>query len=340
MRRALPPVTAGVLAAVVLAAAGCGSETVHELPPAAEPARSPVPATTPAGEVLPAGPGAEGIAVDPVTHTIAVGVRAPAALILLRPGAATPRRVVALGSPPRHLAYDAATERFLVPTEGDDRLVQVTPAGAAQAAAVGAQPHDAAALAGSIFVGDERGNTVSVVVAGRTRRTFAVATQPGGLAAADGGHLLAVVSVRRRVLELYDPHTRRRVGSAGAGVGPTHVVAEADRLYVADTRGGALLVFGTRPRLALLRRVFLPGGPYGLAIDPVRHRLWVTLTARNEVVSLTADGRPREVRRLPTVRQPDSVAVDSALGTVVVAGRAAGVVQVIGAQQAYPQHGR
>ena len=110
----------------------------------------------------------------------------------------------------------------------------------------------------------------------------------------------------------------------------------ADRLYVADTQGGALLVFATRPKLALVRRVFLPGGPYGLALDPVRHRLWVTLTARNEVVSLPANGRPRPLVRLPTVRQPDTVAVDPALGTVAVTGRDAGVLQLIGAADAYP----
>jgi DNA-binding beta-propeller fold protein YncE len=146
--------------------------------------------------------------------------------------------------------------------------------------------------------------------------------------------------VRERRLELYDPRTLRRVAAADAGVGPTHVVAEAGRLYVADTQGGALLVFGVHPELTLVRRVQLPGAPYGITIDPVRHRLWVTLTARNELVSLVANGRPRPVLRLPTVRQPNSVAVDSASGTVYVAGRADGVLQAIGARQAYPEDQR
>jgi hypothetical protein len=82
-------------------------------------------------------------------------------------------------------------------------------------------------------------------------------------------------------------------------VGPTHLVAAGDRIYVTDTRGGALLVFVTRPRLELVRRVYLPGGPSAIVHDPIRHRLWVTLAARHEVVGLAATGRPH-----PLVRRP------------------------------------
>lgn len=215
-----------MLAAVAAAAAvaGCGSETVHELPPAAEPARAPALTAAPAGRV------------------VAVG-SAPAAL-----------RAAATGRP---------------------------------------------------------SSTVS-------------------------GRALAILAARDRTLTLVDPRTGARIARVAAGVGPTHVVAVSDRLYVADTQGGALLVFATRPKLALVRRVYLPGGPYGMAVDPVRHRLWVTLTARNEVVSLPADGRPRPLVRLPTVRQPDSVAVDPALGTLAVTGRDAGVLQLVDARRAYP----
>jgi DNA-binding beta-propeller fold protein YncE len=144
-----------------------------------------------------------------------------------------------------------------------------------------------------------------------------------------GGRALAAVAGRARTLDLYDPRTHGRVARVAAGVGPTHVVAVGDRLYVTDTRGGALLVFVTRPKLALVRRVSLPGGPYAITVDPVRHRLWVTLTARNEVVSLAATGRPHPLARLPTVRGPAGVAVDPARGTLVVAGRDAGVLQLV-----------
>lgn len=151
---------------------------------------------------------------------------------------------------------------------------------------------------------------------------------------------LAVLAPRARTVALVDPRTQERLARVPAGLGPTHVLAVADRLYVTDTQGGALLVFATRPKLTLTRRVFLPGAPYGIAVDLVRHRLWVTLTARNEVVSLPANGRPRPLVRLPTIRQPDRVAIDSAAGTVVVTGRAGGVLQLIGAREAYDEDER
>jgi hypothetical protein len=157
---------------------------------------------------------------------------------------------------------------------------------------------------------------------------------------ADRGRLLAVLSPRRRVLEVLDPRTRRPVDRADAGVGPTHVAAEADRLYVADTRGEALLVFRIHPRLELMRRVYLPGAPYAMTVDPVRHRLWITLTAINELVTFPANGRPTEIARFPTPRQPDAVTVDASSGTVAVAGRADGVVQRLGARQAYGEDER
>lgn len=277
----------------------------------------------------------EGLAVDAASHTFAVGLREPDRLTLVDGRSGRVRERVPLPGGPRHLATDGSS--FVVPAESGGRALVITPSGRVLAdVAVGDHPHDAAALAGRVFVGNERSNTVSVLEHDRAVTRFAVATQPGGLASADSGRALAVVSVRERVLELYDPHTLKRTASAAAGVGPTHVVAAGDRLYVADTQGGALLVFATHPKLALVRRVYLPGGPYGLALDPVRHRLWVTLTARNEVVSLPANGRPRPLVRLPTVRQPDSLAVDPVLGTLAITGRDAGVLQLVDARQAYP----
>jgi len=130
-------------------------------------------------------------------------------------------------------------------------------------------------------------------------------------AAVDGA--VAVVRGRRRVLEY-------RGERANAGAGPTHVVAGASRLYVVDTTGDALLVFRWEPELVLDRRVALPGAPYAIAVDRERGRLWVTLTATNEVVELAAGTRPRVLRTLPSVRQPNRVAVDSGSRRLVVRG--------------------
>ena len=70
-----------------------------------------------------------------------------------------------------------------------------------------------------------------------------------------------MVSVRERLLELYDARTLRRADRAPAGVGPTHAVSFGNRVYVADTRAARLLICHLRPRLTLTRRVNLPGRP-------------------------------------------------------------------------------
>jgi DNA-binding beta-propeller fold protein YncE len=114
-------------------------------------------------------------------------------------------------------------------------------------------------------------------------------------------------------------------------VGPTHVVAGSQgRVYVVDTIGDGLLVFETRPELRLTRRLALRGAPYGIAVDPVRARLWVTLTATNQIVELAAGARPHVLATFPAVRQPDTIAVDPATGRVHVTGRADGVLQILG----------
>jgi DNA-binding beta-propeller fold protein YncE len=140
-----------------------------------------------------------------------------------------------------------------------------------------------------------------------------------------------VVDVRGALLYVYDPATLRPVGRVRAGAGPTHVVADGHGgLVVADTRGGALLRYRLHPDVRLLERLALSGRPYGLAADPGRRAVWVTLTDSNRLVGLrvTRD-RLRPFANLPTVRQPNSVAVDVASGRVDVAGSAEGILQII-----------
>jgi sugar lactone lactonase YvrE len=297
-----------ILAAI---AAGCGSAAVHELPPAADAARAPALRTAPAGRVVAVGPAPEALAAGPGAHTFAVALRDGLAIVDARSG--------------------RVRERTAVPAAGTPAVFPV----AAGALALGSAT--TAVVAGRTFVADGRAGAIAILEGGRQTARLLAGAQPRGLAAADFDARLAVVAGRARTLALYDPRTLRRTARAPAGVGPTQVLGFGDLLYVADTRGDGLLVFRTRPKLTLVRRVFLPGGPYGLALDPVRRRLWVTLTARNEVVQLPATGRPHPLLTLPTVRQPDGVAVDSALGTVAVTGRAAGVLQLIGAHEAYPE---
>jgi DNA-binding beta-propeller fold protein YncE len=70
--------------------------------------------------------------------------------------------------------------------------------------------------------------------------------------------------------------------------------------------------------------------PYGIASDPKRDLAWVTLTASNEVVGFDmTGGAPVQRYRLPTVRQPNSVAVDPDSGRVFVASANGEGVSVI-----------
>ena len=326
----LRPVAA-IGAVFVAAFTGCGSATaVSELPRAAEPDTSPALEARPAGRVVRVGNRPEGVVADPLTGLVAVGLRDPAELALVDAGSGRVRTRVELPGAPRHVSLAGRGGPALVPTEPGDALSRVTlPAAEIDSIPVGAFPHDAATAGGRIFAADERGSTVSVVDGDDVRRVR-VASQPGGVAAVDRGRAVAVVSVRERVLEVYDSDTLERIGRAPAGAGPTHVVAgERGLAYVIDTAGDGLLVFDTRGELRILRRYPLLGAPYGVAADLRNGRLWVTLTARNELVELATSARPHRLGTYPTVRQPNTVAVDPSSGRVFVTGKVDGVLQLL-----------
>ena len=317
--------------AVVAGAAfgGCGS--ADELPPAAEPAASPPPTERPAGRVVRVGAHPEGLVADPRTGLVAVGLRNPDRLALVDGDSGRVVRDVPLPESPRHLQL-SATGGVLVPAERADVLVEVAlPDGGPRAVTpVGRFPHDAAAVDGRVVVANEHADSLTVLERGRAARTLGAPRQPGGVAAA-GGPLAAVVGVRARRIALYDVVSGRELGEATAGVGPTHVVAAGGLVYVADTEGDAILVYRLRPRFEFLDRANLPGAPYGLALDRRRGRLWVTLTERNEVVRYElTEHAPRRVASYPTVRQPNSVAVDERTGRVYVASRAGSELQILG----------
>jgi DNA-binding beta-propeller fold protein YncE len=139
---------------------------------------------------------------------------------------------------------------------------------------------------------------------------------------------VAVLDPRARTVRVQDASARRDGPIVPAGVGPTHVAAFGGRVYVVDTRGGALLVYATRPVLRPVRRVALPGSPYAIAVDPARRRLWVALTARNLLVELAAHGRPHPLRRLAAIRGVRRIAVGSD-GRLLVAAAAGRPVQAV-----------
>jgi DNA-binding beta-propeller fold protein YncE len=327
-----------VLVATLLAGCGGGSSSTPapgasakptEPRRAAEPAESPALDEPPAGRVAGVGTEPEGLVWDAKAGLLAVGLREPAELAFVEPRSLAIAAQVPLPAPPRHLAYDPTSATVLVPAESADELVAARPAGVVYTVEVGTHPHDAAALDGKVFVADEHSDQVSVVRGSRAPVTLPAPHQPGGIAAV-GGRFIALVAVSARVLEVYDARTLKPLGSTPAGVGPSHLVAAGDAAYVADTQGERVLVFhiGAHPHLIATARA--PGTPYGLAIDARRERLWVTLTATNELAEYSLAGpRPRRVATYATVRQPNSVAIEPRSGDVFVAGRAEGQLQRI-----------
>jgi hypothetical protein len=122
----------------------------------------------------------------------------------------------------------------------------------------------------------------------------------------------------------------QRLSAATISMAEEFVLFTADpagRVLVADTRGGQLLVFGADP---LIERQAYPvdESPYGIAGSTTL--VWVSQTATNTVIGYDlATGIPMEKVRYPTVRQPNSLALDQDSGTLYVVSGSGDGVQMI-----------
>jgi hypothetical protein len=294
---------------------------------AVEPAVSPSLRATPAGTVVSAGAGAQGVAVDPSTGVVVVGQVGGADLF---DESGRHLAAVHLPSAPRHIGLLAPGGPFLVPAEASSELALVAePSGTATAlVSTGAMPHDVAVNGGPVFVGNEHDSTLTVIRGAVPVATVPVASQPGGLAVS--GPTVAVVAVRARRLQLFDAASLHLVADVPLAGGPSHVAAFGDQLYVVDTGGTHVRVFSRLPHLRQIGNVTVPASPLGMAVDVAHSRLWITCTAVNRLVELSLVGSlPRVVANLPTVREPDTVAVDPASGTVFVVGVRPGSLQIV-----------
>lgn len=301
-----------------------------QLPPPAEPQRAPTPSVTPPGRLVPVGTAPEGVVVDAVTRTVAVAKREPDELVLINAdtGAVTGR--TPLPGFVRHLQLARPGGPVLVPVESANALVRVDlPGGAAEPQILtGTVPHDASETPnGTLFVANELGGTTTVLRGDEIVKVFTESVQPAGMAPV--GELMGMLDVRKNDLTVYDADALTIKGSTPAGDGPTHLVADKHGRYIAtDTRGDAIRVFDTAPRE--LASVEQPGGPYGIAYDPTRDRLWVASSGTNEVVGYDmAQPTPREVARITTVQNPYTLGVDATTGRLFIAGVTAGVIQIV-----------
>jgi DNA-binding beta-propeller fold protein YncE len=324
-----PRAAALALAAVAALLAGCGGGSATTAPKrAAEPAESPPLHVAPRGPSVAVGREPEGIAWDAAAQLIAVGVRQPAQVVFVDPESLKVVRRVALPAPPRHLAYDDAAGTVLVPAESANELLVVRPRGIVTATKVGTHPHDATSVGGNVFVADEHSDQMTVLRQGHVVKTLHTPHQPGGIAAVSN-RWVALVAVSARVLQTYGVQSLKPLGSVPAGIGPSHIVSRAGYGYVADTQGDQILVYKIRSQPRLVAKVAVPGTPYGLAIDVVRGRLWVTSTATSRLSEFKLLPKPKLIRTYPTLRQPNSVAVDERTGQVFVAGRDSGRIERI-----------
>lgn len=322
-------VVVAALLAAVAAACGGGTPPAARLP-GAGPATSPKLTRTPAGTVTHVAPQPQGIAYDPVTKVLAVAVRKPDRLLLLDPTTLRQRTSVQLPGKARHVKLGRPGGPVLVPDETSNRLFQVSlTTGRTTSTEVLRHPHDAVLTEdGDVIVGNEFTHSLSVVRDGKQVATKKDFVRPGGLAT--DGNVLAALDEEAFTLSTYALPSLRRTARVPAGAGPTHAaITTGHREVVVDTRAGRLRVFDLDP-LEQRTGIRLGGTPYGIDTDLSTGTVWVTLTARNEVVGVDLSGaRPRVIASYPTVRQPDTVAVAPGGHTLWVTGTAGDEIERI-----------
>ncbi|MCW3011737.1 MAG: hypothetical protein JWO90_2141 [Solirubrobacterales bacterium] len=299
-------------------------------PQAAEPKPGPPTQGTPDGIVVRVGQRPEGVAIDPGSSTAAVAVLGPPRLVLVDMRSGEVRREVRLPSGARHVSLSRPGGSFLVPCEEADRLVEVSADGErVRETEVGDNPHDAVALGPRIHTADEFSSTMTTLRDGRVLSTVRTDAQPGGIAAV--GDRLYLNAVRSYTVEEYEGGDEPRgTGSQSSGLGPSHVATGPEgRIAIGDTRGRALVVYDTRPRLRFRARVPLEGTPVGLAHDG-QGTMWVTLSERNEAVPVNLNAtRPTVGAPLRSARTPLSVAVDTGTGRLAIASAGDGTLQLV-----------
>lgn len=325
------PVACALLATACSAKNGDNNDDALQIvanPVAATAPASPAPTARPAGTVLPAG-SVTAMAADPADRILAVAIDQPPTVLLYRLDdvAAAPRQVPVPGHV-EGLSVSGGRVLASIPDKGRVATIAVA-TGQLGDIGVAGRPADAITEGDRTLVAVRDQKAVDLYQGGTLAKTMT-----GGLYSADevtqSGSKTVVLDRLRSAVFIVDVPGGSIAEGLRAGDGPTNVVADSfGRVLVTDTRAGALLAFSTDP--LLLRQMYpVPGGIYGIAYDEQRHLAWVTLTGSNQVVGFDVrGGEPVEKYRFPTVRQPDSVAVDEQTGAVYVGSATGEGIQVI-----------
>ena len=338
----------GLVAVVTLGAtvlAGCSSsksqtdlQVANNLV-AATPATSPPPTATPAGQVLPLPGAATAIVADAKSDTLAVAITTPAEVLLYslaHPGG-SPRATVPLDGPAAGLTVGAAGGPLLAAVPSQNVVFKITLGdrpgttyGTAARIPVAGGPTSATLVNNQLLVALPSRKSVELLDpdTGKVARTITGQVTPQQVLAT-GGKAVLIDQLQSAVFDV-----QLDKGSVGTGLragdGATNGTTDSyGRILVTDTRTGELMAYSPDP-IVMRQRYPVPGAPYGITYDSQRDLAWVTLTQLNQVVGFDmAGGEPVQKFTLPTVRQPNSVAVDPNSGRVFVASADGGGVEVI-----------
>jgi hypothetical protein len=324
------PVAAWLAASAVLT--GCATNgandplQVTDKLLAAAPASSPPTARPPAGTIRPA-PAASLVAYDTATHTLALASGSTLNLFNTRAPNEAPRTLALPGTPAGLRTAGAGTLLASLPESQLVARVDLR-TGAIHPTPVHGGPVDAADTGDQLAVALRDTKSVAFLQNATINRTADGFDGPAQLFAI-GPDVLVLDRLATSVTPV-DPRTAGKQAALRAGNGATNAVADRfGRILVTDTRDGELLAFSADP-LIMKQRYPVSGAPYGIAYDPARDLAWITLTETNELVGYNVKGgQPEQRYRLPTVRQPNAVAVDPESGDVFVASATGDGIQVV-----------
>ncbi|MBF6146283.1 YncE family protein [Nocardia nova] len=331
-RSALGAVLAAAGAVVLVA--GCSSHSDDTTAPAAgapgRAAAAPAATATPAGAVTAFGP-VGALLAEPATGRVVALDPNGLGLRLVDPANPSAARAITLPAHATGLALGAPGE-VLVAAGREVLRVDIATAAIRPVPVDG----DVRAIArrgdGSLVAGLDGGRVQILDADGHPNKTVSGLGTVDAVAAT--ANAVATLNLDQTTLTELDLDRDRPGLALRAGLGATHVISDHyGRLLATDTSGGALLVYTTDP--LLLRQRFPVGpSPYALAYDERSDTVWLTLSGSNEVVGFDlSTGIPEEVGRFATVRQPNSLTIDSRTGDMFVGSATGDGLQRIGADQ-------